>query len=77
MEGDDVQKEHYALTNMRLAVTEYAAQENLSFGEALVRFAQTPAYDMLFDYQTNLWMEGPRYLMVLFLESLASANSPK
>ncbi len=70
----DKQKEHCAIVNMRLMLTEYAKKNNIPFDDAVLLFAESPVYTMLFDYDTNLWMEGPRYLMAYFDEYLASTT---
>ncbi len=72
----DKQKEHCAIVNMRLMLTEYAKETGTPFDDAMFLFAESPVYKMLFDYETNLWMEGPRYLMAYFNEYLASINKP-
>ncbi len=61
------QKEYAALTTMRLMLNDYAAQQGVSFDEAIGRFASSAAYDALFDYETGLWREGPDYLRAFWM----------
>ncbi len=65
-EVTDEQREHCALINLRHAASEYARRESIPFEEAFFLFCKSPAYQMLFDYETGLWKEGPRYLFDLF-----------
>ncbi len=65
-EVTDEQREHCALVNMRMMLTEYAEQNKITFEEAFLQFVNTPVYKMLFDYETRLWAEGPKYLLSFF-----------
>ncbi len=60
------QREHCALTTLRQAATIFAEQENMSFEEAFLRLCKSTVYTMLFDYATELWKEGPDYLLSLY-----------
>ena len=40
------------------------------FSNLFFQFASSPAYKMLFDYSTGLWMEGPDYLRDTFEDTL-------
>lgn len=71
---DDAQKESLALTTMRLMLQQYAEQHQIPFDEAFFSFSNSPAYSALFDYETEIWKEGPEYLKNLFEESLVTSN---
>jgi hypothetical protein len=66
---DDPQKELCAVAAMRSMLEDYSAETGLSFDDAFFRFASSRAYEMLFDYSTGLWMEGPDYLRGIFEEA--------
>ncbi len=74
-EVTDEQREHCALSTMRMAVAEYARQKGLSFEEAFLLFSRSPVYRMLFDFETALWKEGPHYVLALFEKS--TTRSPR
>lgn len=63
---DDQQKELCAITVMRAMLEDYCAEKNVSFEEAILEFAASKAYFMLFDFTTGLWREGPDYLRDVF-----------
>lgn len=62
----DKQKETCAVIVMRDAVAEIAKQENLSYDEAMVKFASSRVYEALFDYETGIWKESPLYIFDLY-----------
>lgn len=51
---------------MRGAVETLAAQEKISYEEALLRFTCSRAYAALFDFDTKIWKEGSDYLLNLY-----------
>ncbi len=57
------QKETCAIMVMRTMLEEYADKYDVSFAEAMDRFANSPMYEALFDYDNRLWTEGPDYLL--------------
>jgi hypothetical protein len=59
---------------MRTMLVKYAEKHQLSFDEAMLRFSESSAYEMLFDFETEVWKEGPDYLMMLFEEALAASK---
>lgn len=59
----DAQKECCAVLTMREAVGYLSKREHISYEKALVKFTKSKAYDALFDYETELWKEGPIYLL--------------
>lgn len=63
---DDSQREMCAVLVMRTMLTDYCNDTGVSFNDVFFRFVTSPAYKMLFDYSTGLWMEGPDYLRNIF-----------
>ncbi len=63
---DDQQKELCAISVMRAMLEDYCAEKDVAFEEAFLEFASSRAYQMLFDFSTGLWREGPDYLRDLF-----------
>lgn len=59
-----------AVLVMRNMLLKYAQKHGISFDEALLRFTESNAYEILFDFETEVWKEGPDYLMMLFEEAL-------
>ena len=45
------------------AVQDMAQNECISLAEARTRLISSVAYKALYDYETNLWQEGPDYLL--------------
>ena len=70
-ELDNQQKELCAVTVMRSMLEDYSLENGIAFDDAFFRFASSPAYKMLFDYSTGVWMEGPDYLRGIFEETMA------
>ena len=68
---NDTQKEALALTTMRLMLQQYSEKHSLNFEDAFYLFSNSAAYTTLFDYDTELWKEGPAYLMAIFEEALS------
>lgn len=62
----DSQKEACAILTMRSAVASLSAREGISYEDALLRFTQSRIYDALFDFDTEIWKEGPDYLVSLY-----------
>lgn len=63
-------KNSCAIRLMRTMLVKYAERCGISFDEAMFRFTESNAYEILFDFDTEVWKEGPDYLMVLFEEEL-------
>ena len=57
------QKEFCSVLVMREAVESLALRENIPYEEALLRFTGSNAYEALFDFDTEIWKEGPDYLL--------------
>ena len=71
---DDSQREMCAVLVMRTMLTDYCDDTGVSFNDVFFRFVTSPAYKMLFDYSTGLWMEGPDYLREVFEDVVNPAS---
>ena len=54
---DDSQREMCAVLVMRTMLTDYCNDTGVSFNDVFFRFVTSPAYKMLSDYSTGLWMD--------------------
>ena len=59
-----------AIQIMRTMLAKFSDNRGISFDEALLQFTQSDVYETLFDFETEVWKEGPDYLMMLFKEEL-------
>ena len=67
MEHDNKLREYGAVTLMQRMLEKYSEKYDISIDEALNRFAESKVYDALFDFDgTELWKEGPDYLLDFF-----------
>ena len=66
----DELKETTAITVMRCMLMSYAKKNEITFEQALLDFAKSDPYEALFDLETEIWKEGPSYLMALYKEEL-------
>ena len=66
------QKEATAITVMRCMLVSLSEEKNIPFEQALLTFASSRTYDELFDFETEIWKEGPDYLRGLYEEELDS-----
>jgi hypothetical protein len=60
---------------MRCMLLTYAEEQRIPFEEAMLSFSQSKSYEALFDFDTEIWKEGPEYLRCLYNEELQ--NSPQ
>ena len=63
-------KEASAITTMRCMLLTYSEEKHLPFEDAMLAFTQSKTYDDLFDFDTEIWKEGPTYLRALYEEEL-------
>ncbi len=61
-------KEACAVETMRYMLQEYAQEKSITFEQAFFEFSSSSAYQVLFDFETAVWKEGPDYLRSLFSE---------
>lgn len=63
-------KEACAIETMRYMLQNYAQDKGIPFEDALLTFATSSTYQVLFDFETEVWKEGPDYLRSLFDKAL-------
>lgn len=68
-------KEATAITVMRCMLLSYAGEHHVPFEDAMLAFTESKTYQDLFDFDTEIWKEGPDYLRSLYDEELESASS--
>lgn len=66
----DKRKNACAVNLMRNMLIKYAQKLNIPFEDAMIQFAESSTYGMLFDFDTAVWKEGPDYLLNLYEEEL-------
>lgn len=45
---------------------DFAAEEQITIAEARNRILNSKAYECLYDFETDLWQEGPDYFLDFF-----------
>ena len=63
-------KEATAITVMRCMLLTYAEEQHIPFEDTMLSFSQSKTYEDLFDFDTEIWKEGPEYLRCLYDEEL-------
>ena len=63
-------KEACAIETMRYMLQNYAQDKGIPFKDALLTFTTSSTYQVLFDFDTQVWKEGPDYLRSLFEKAL-------
>ena len=66
----DETKEACAIETMRYMLQNYSQDKGIPFQEALLTFTTSSTYQVLFDFETEVWKEGPDYLRSLFEKAL-------
>lgn len=66
----DATKEACAIETMRYMLQNYSQDKGISFEDALLTFTTSSTYEVLFDFETGVWREGPDYLRSLFEKAL-------
>jgi len=69
-EINDKAKEASALASMQRMLEKYSEKHNITFEEAMERYAASESYSALFNYEIALWAEGPDYLLEWFEQEL-------
>ncbi len=64
-------KEATAIAVMRCMLVRYAREKGVPFERVALEFARSKTYEDLFDFDDEIWREGPTYLRVLYEEELA------
>lgn len=73
----DKRKNACAVNLMRNMLIKYAHQHNIPFEDAMIQFAESSTYGILFDFDTAVWKEGPDYLLNLYEEELTEKQVPQ
>lgn len=63
-------KEACAIETMRYMLQNFAQDKGIPFEDALLTFITSSTYQVLFDFETEVWKEGPDYLRSLFDKAL-------
>ena len=63
-------KEACAIETMRYMLQNYSRDKGIPFEDALLLFTASSTYQVLFDFDTQVWKEGPDYLRSLFERAL-------
>ena len=63
-------KEATAISVMRCMLLTYAEEQRIPFEEAILSFSHSKTYEDLFDFDTEIWKEGPECLRCLYDEEL-------
>lgn len=71
----DKRKNACAVNLMRSMLVKYAQKHNIPFEDAMLQFTESVTYESLFDFDTEIWKEGPDYLLDVYEEELAN-NHP-
>lgn len=63
-------KQACSIETMRYMLQNYAQDKGIPFEDALLTFTTSSTYQVLFDFETEVWKEGPDYLRSLFEKAL-------
>lgn len=70
----DRRKNACAINLMRNMLVKYSQKHKTSFENAMIHFAESATYELLFDFDTAVWKEGPDYLLDLYEEELLNTQ---
>lgn len=65
-EVSDERKNSCAIKNMRTMLLKLSDKTKRKFEDLLLEFSVSPLYEALFDFETEIWKEGPDYLLYLY-----------
>lgn len=68
-------KEACAIETMRYMLQNYSVDNAIPFEDALLLFTTSSTYQVLFDFDTLVWKEGPDYLRSLFEQALVNNST--
>ena len=66
-------KEATAITTMRCMLVTFSEEKQIPFEQAMLDFSQSGTYEDLFDFDTEIWKEGPDYLRGLYDEECSKS----
>lgn len=69
----DEQREACAVEVMRAMLEDFCDDTNTPFDVALDAFASSRTYNLLFDFDSRMWAEGPGYLRYFWLREQNNA----
>ena len=72
IDGEKRMKENSALSSMQRMLEKYSKKNGRTFEDAMKLFTASRTYKLLFDFDSELWKEGPDYLMGLFEKELVN-----
>ena len=73
----DELKEWCATSTMRDMLFVLAEKKDIPYEDALIEFSDSPIYDLLFDYESGMWKEGPDYLLATYEDYLKNLKNVK
>lgn len=62
------QKDFVATEMLRLVVEDIRVKEKKSFEAAFSKVVKSNAYDILYNFDTGVWREGPKYIATFMQE---------
>ncbi len=62
-------KNSCAIKTMRTMLLKLSESSKRPFEELLLEFSKSSIYDALFDFETEIWKEGPDYLLSLYQQT--------
>ncbi len=71
----DEQKNAAAIMLLQMVLEKYSEKHSISIEEALTMFVSTPIYNAIFDFDTELWKEGPDYILDLLEKQVSNKTS--
>lgn len=71
----DKVKNACAVNLMRNMLVKYSQKHHISFEDSMIHFASSSTYELLFDFDTAVWKEGPDYLLELYEEEYSNQSS--
>ena len=63
-------KNSCAIKVMRTMLLKLSESSQRNFEELLLEFSKSPIYEALFDFETEIWKEGPDYLLYIYQQSM-------
>ena len=67
-------KDATAISVMRCMLITFAEEKHIPFEQAMLDFSQSRTYEDLFDFDTEIWKEGPDYLRDLYDEECCQSE---
>lgn len=71
----DEQKNAAAIMLLQMVLEKYSGMHSILIEETLTEFVSTPMYNAIFDFDTELWKEGPDYILDLLEKQVSNKTS--